>query len=659
MVFDFDPGTDTSKTVAVEITALVNGPDGTGTGGTHDPLGTIGTASEIDDFETAVTATDICPATAEQTQQNVPVLKILVDPVEREVTLDSIRVHAVGSPRDDNDVGTAKLYLDDGDGVFEPGVGAGLDGDPIATTTVSGGYATLNPTANETVAAAGKTYFVAVDVGSVINADVGHVIGFEVQNPSTDLVFLDVDTTGYNANYTDQKGYITQTSATASGDFTIITFVPFVVSEWTPTDGATNVPREGNVTAKFSETINETTLVYDSTIYLKDSGGTTVPASLSYSPATRTATIDPTSNLAWGETYTATVTTGVQNDVGDYLEYQKQWSFTVEPEVHPYVTGTSPLDDEMNISKKTPGIEAVFSERVQNVTATTFLVAEAVSGTPVAGTVAEKAGSNGTIWTFTPGANLKASMEYRVTIVGTGGNFVKDMDDLALVAAEGSTTPADKVWTFWTASDVPPAVVATAPADGATGIPIASTISAVFSKPILESTLAGHFQVRDPSNELVAGTLSYDPGTLTATFTPTEPLKYNRVYTVTITTDVTDDDNVAMLQQKQWSFKTFGEFPEPIAASNRIQPGVNDRTIIFIPEPPAGADDRVTVQVFTPTGRRVATLANAVRYSDLLDDLPLEWLGTNSQGDPLGPGLYFIRISATGWVRTLKVMVVR
>ncbi len=72
-------------------------------------------------------------------------LKLLIDPLETTVTMDSIKVHAVGAPRDDNDVGSVELYLDDGDGTFEPGVGAGLDGDPIATTTVAGGYATLTP----------------------------------------------------------------------------------------------------------------------------------------------------------------------------------------------------------------------------------------------------------------------------------------------------------------------------------------------------------------------------------------------------------------------------------------------------------------------------------------------------------------------------------
>jgi len=82
--------------------------------------------------------------------------------------------------------------------------------------------------------------------------------------------------------------------------------------------------------------------------------------------------------------------------------------------------------------------------------------------------------------------------------------------------------------------------------------------------------------------------------------------------------------------------------------------------LIFIPQPTSNPADKVTVQVFTPTGRRVATLVNAESYSSLVSRLPLLWDGTNGKSQKLGPGLYFIRItSAGGYSRTLKVMIVR
>jgi hypothetical protein len=161
--------------------------------------------------------------------------------------------------------------------------------------------------------------------------------------------------------------------------------------------------------------------------------------------------------------------------------------------------------------------------------------------------------------------------------------------------------------------------------------------------------------------QAVAGDVVYDDPSATATFTPGADFPYG-YFVARITTSVEDLNDIPLASEYTWGFTTVPDVPEPVAANNRIQPGVNDRTVIFIPEPPAsagGAAARVTVQVFTPTGRRVATLVNSRVYSDLAADLPLLWYGTNGLGDKLGPGLYFVRISAGTWVRTLKVMVVR
>ena len=46
-------------------------------------------------------------------------------------------------------------------------------------------------------------------------------------------------------------------------------------------------------------------------------------------------------------------------------------------------------------------------------------------------------------------------------------------------------------------------------------------------------------------------------------------------------------------------------------------------------------------------------------YEEILEDLPLVWDGTNGRQQRLGPGLYFIQIRATGFSKTLKVLIVR
>lgn len=437
VVFDFDPGTDTTETVAVEITALVNGDDGVGTGGTHAPLGEIDAESPIDDYETTIAGTDISPASAEQTEQNVPVLKLVLDPVETSVTLDSIKVHSVGTPGQDDDVANVKLFRDDGNGSFEAAADTLL-----VMADLAGGYATLNPTVQEPLPDTGSTYFVAVDVASQVFAGIGNTIGLEVQNPSTDVVFVDT----VLDSYTNQMGYIVQATPTANGTFTIDLLI---VPDTTPPEVSTGIPVGSTVLPTsqiiiiFSENMDETQLP---------------PALL-----------------------------------------------------------------------------------------TNIEIKEELSGTPVAISNYTYNDVSNTL-TMTP-TELDNSVTYRVTVKGS---------------ASGGTT-------------------------------------------------------RDQALNL----LVFD-------------------YT--------------------WVFTVAPGFPEPIAVNNRIQPGVNDHTEIHIPTPPAdagGVDALVTVQVFTPTGKKVATLKNAVKYSDLSADLPLLWYGKNGRDEDLGPGLYIVKVSAPGWSRTLKVMIVR
>jgi hypothetical protein len=158
------------------------------------------------------------------------------------------------------------------------------------------------------------------------------------------------------------------------------------------------------------------------------------------------------------------------------------------------------------------------------------------------------------------------------------------------------------------------------------------------------------------TDTLVPGNVTYDSGTYTATFTPDADLDYS-AYTSTITTGVEDPDGLALSAAKIWSFSTLPTLNEPLIAGNRIVSGGNQQALIFVTEPPGGPSQRVSVQVFTTSGRRVATLANNIPFSSI--SVPIVWDGTNGRGDKLGPGLYFVQIRAGSYKRVLKVMIVR
>jgi hypothetical protein len=81
-----------------------------------------------------------------------------------------------------------------------------------------------------------------------------------------------------------------------------------------------------NVTATFSEEMDATTIT--GSTFTLTAGGSAVPASVTYNAATRVATLNPTADLAASTSYTATVTTGVEDVAGNPMAAPRTWTFT-------------------------------------------------------------------------------------------------------------------------------------------------------------------------------------------------------------------------------------------------------------------------------------------------------------------------------------------
>jgi len=112
---------------------------------------------------------------------------------------------------------------------------------------------------------------------------------------------------------------------TMSAQFLIPTVSPSI-TENSPLANAANVRSDTSVSVTFSKDIKQSTLS-SSTFYLKQ-GSNLVAGAISYNSTTKTATFTPSSPLANGATYTATVTTGVQDQNGSPLSAGKSWDFT-------------------------------------------------------------------------------------------------------------------------------------------------------------------------------------------------------------------------------------------------------------------------------------------------------------------------------------------
>ncbi len=110
------------------------------------------------------------------------------------------------------------------------------------------------------------------------------------------------------------------TTATA-----IVTDVtPPTVLTIVPASGATSIAVNSNVTATFNEAMNSSTI--NATTFTLKQGSTTVAGSVTYSGTT--ATFNPTNDLSGGTIYTASITTGAKDAVGNAIATTKTWSFT-------------------------------------------------------------------------------------------------------------------------------------------------------------------------------------------------------------------------------------------------------------------------------------------------------------------------------------------
>lgn len=91
---------------------------------------------------------------------------------------------------------------------------------------------------------------------------------------------------------------------------------PTVITD--PDDGESEVDVTTSLTATFSEAVRENTVIADNFTLIKASDGSEIAGTLSYSPATKTATLDPAENLVVDTDY-IWIITGVRDLAGNKI----------------------------------------------------------------------------------------------------------------------------------------------------------------------------------------------------------------------------------------------------------------------------------------------------------------------------------------------------
>ena len=296
------------------------------------------------------------------------------------------------------------------------------------------------------------------------------------------------------------------------------------VNSTNPSNGATAVAINSAIAVTFSKAMMPST-VGTATFTLKQ-GTTAVSGTVTFTGVT--ALFTPSSNLAAGTEYTATITTGVKDLAGNALASDYVWSWTTGATADttaPTVTGTINVNGATNVAINSQ-IGATFSEGMDPLTLTdvNFTLKRTATGAAVAGTVSY----SGVNAVFTPTGNLSGSTGYTVTIKGGAGG-VKDLAGNALAADFVNS------WTTSAIADTTaPAVIGTLNADGATNVAINSQVGATFSEGMDPLTLTNvNFTLKKTATgAAVAGTVSYSG--VNAVFTPNGNLSSSTGYTVTI-----------------------------------------------------------------------------------------------------------------------------
>lgn len=194
-----------------------------------------------------------------------------------------------------------------------------------------------------------------------------------------------------------------------------------------PTNGASEVPFNKLITATFSTPMNVLTI--NAATYFVKQGTTLVPGVVSYAGVM--ATFTPTSKLLPDLVYTATVTKGAKDVLGNALAKDTTWSFATS--ILPAVVLTDPKDGDINvpIDKK---VTATFNKimSIISINTSTFTLMQGL--VPISGSVTY----SGKTATFTPDISLLGGTEYTAKIT-TG--------TLDLI---GNALPKDTIWKFTT-----------------------------------------------------------------------------------------------------------------------------------------------------------------------------------------------------------------
>jgi hypothetical protein len=332
--------------------------------------------------------------------------------------------------------------------------------------------------------------------------------------------------------------------------------IPGVVSV-TPAQGATGVAITTTVTATFNMAMSPAT-INAGTFTVAGPGGA-ITGAVTYSGLT--ATFTPSPSLAYGTTYTATITTGAATPGGAELVSDYVWTFTTAAAPlppAPTVTSTNPANAATGVPLNQVVI-ATFSEPMapDTIIGANFALTVTTGGAAVSGSVSyvETAGNAyELVFQLSPDEFLQPSTMYTATI-STGVTDVAGTPLNGGIACGSASANGNCVWQFTTTAvgtnNTQPMLVYTYPVNGALDVCVSPAISATFSQAMNPATFTtttfALYSGTSASGTPIAGTYSQDTTGTIETFTPTNPLTAGDSYTATVTDGATNMAGIGLL----------------------------------------------------------------------------------------------------------------
>ena len=291
-------------------------------------------------------------------------------------------------------------------------------------------------------------------------------------------------------------------------------------------------------------------------------------------------------------TVSANCTSGV---ISDQSAESPQATVTTLDVTPPRVTAVVPVNGATGVSRAGTSL-ITLSEPIDPATLTTstYNLKVTSTGELIPGTIVY----NATARTAEFKSTFALPNASNITVTVTAG-----LKDLSGNAAVPFTS------TFTTRDEIAPSVIATSPANGATGVSTTAAITITFNEAMDAATInATNITMRvTSSGTAVPGIVTYNTTTHVATFTPSSPLIQNVGYTVTVSGNVKDLAGNAMGVNFEFSFNTGDTTPPTVISTVPVNLATSVSVTSAVSATFSEAMDSTTISATTFTLRVTAT----------------------------------------------------